>query len=193
MCGPSATGTRPLGLARLSAGSPGRVRQMIADALGLLRAPVVQARVTAIRDHRPWPMPRSPWVMAQTWIDLLFAHWPVEPDALRALLPPALTLDTRDGHGWLAVTPFAGRNLRVRATPPVPGLSSFPEINVRTYVTAGGRPGIYFLSRAAASPLAVAAARRAYRSPSFRAHMGIRRERGAITYTSRRRSPEAPP
>jgi len=165
---------------------------MIADALELVSAPMVQARVTRSREHRPWPMPRSRWVMAQTWIDLLFAHWPVEPDALRALLPPALTLDTRDGHGWIAVTPFAVRNLRVRATPPVPGLSSFPEINVRTYVTVGGRPGIYYLSLDAASPLAVAVARRAYRLPYFRARMGIRHERDAIAYNSRRLSPQAP-
>jgi uncharacterized protein YqjF (DUF2071 family) len=168
------------------------VRQTIADALDLLGGPVAQGRVTRSRDHRPWPMPRRLWVMAQTWIDLLFAHWPVEPDALRAVLPRTLTLDTRDGQGWIGVTPFGVRNLRVRATPPVPGLSSFPEINVRTYVTVGGRPGIYFLSLDAARPLAVAAARRAYRLPYFRASMGMTRERATISYNSRRVSPEAP-
>jgi uncharacterized protein YqjF (DUF2071 family) len=103
---------------------------------------------TARRQHaaphratsRPWPPPAAPWLMAQTWEDLLFAHWAVAPERLRPALPPGLTLDVRDGQAWIGVTPFRVRALRLRGAPPVPWLSRFPELNVRTYVIAGGRP-----------------------------------------------------
>jgi uncharacterized protein len=107
-------------------------------------------------------------------------------------VPPPLTLDTFDGRAWIGVTPFAVRNLRVRLTMPVPMLSSFPEINVRTYVTVDDKPGIYFLSLDAASSLAVAAARRLSRLPHFRARMTIDRAPGTIRYQSERIDPHAP-
>jgi uncharacterized protein YqjF (DUF2071 family) len=119
-------------------------------------------------------------------MDLLFAHWEVEPEALERVVPEQLPLDTWDGRAWIGVTPFAVRNLRPRLTLPVPYLSSFPEINVRTYVTVDGKPGIYFFSLDADSRIAVAAARRAYRVPYFRARMEICRRGGEIAYASER-------
>src|SRR5689334_7552432 len=56
--------------------------------------------------HRPWPMPDAPWVMTQTWHDLLFAHWPIDASALREHVPAAFELDLYDGSGWLAIVPF---------------------------------------------------------------------------------------
>jgi uncharacterized protein YqjF (DUF2071 family) len=134
-------------------------------------------------------------MMAQSWIDLLFAHWSVSPEELLPVLPPQLTLDTREGRAWLGVTPFQVRNLRLRPTMPVPFLSTFPELNVRTYVIFGGKPGIYFFSLDAGSAVAVFAARRAYRLPYFHARASIRRERPWIHYVSERTGPEcdAPP
>jgi uncharacterized protein len=164
----------------------------IRDTADLLVAPIVQRRVTRVREHRPWPMPQRRWVMAQTWKDLLFAHWDVDPPALRALVPPPLTLDTLDDRAWISVTPFVVRNLRPRLGPPVPWLSNFAEINVRTYVVAAGRPGIYFLSLDAASGLAVAAARRAYRLPYFQAEMSVRREGASVRYETTRISGQIP-
>jgi uncharacterized protein len=166
-----------------------------AVARGLLAraaSPVQQARSTSVTGHRPWPMPRRPWVMAQTWLDLLFAHWSVEPAALERVVPAALPLDTRDGRAWVAVTPFTVRGLRARGTPPVSRVSTFPEINVRTYVTVGGKPGIYFFSLDADSALAVTAARRLYRLPYFRARMTTEREDGRVLRASRRVGAEAP-
>jgi uncharacterized protein len=124
--------------------------------------------------------------MAQSWIDLLFAHWSVPPAALAAVVPRQLRLDTFDGRAWVGVTPFEVRNLRIRSTPPVPWLSSFPEINVRTYVVFDGKPGIFFFSLDAARRLAVASARRFYRLPYFRADMSIDRVRGEVRYASDR-------
>jgi uncharacterized protein len=140
--------------------------------------------------HRPWPLPDAPWVMGQTWQDLLFAHWPVDPGQLRGLVPAQVPLDLFDGTGWLGITPFEVTGLRLRGTPPVPPLSSFPELNVRTYVTLDGKPGIWFFSLDAASAMAVAAARATYLLPYFRARMRIVRRAGeTITYHSERVHP----
>ena len=137
-------------------------------------------------------MPRRPWVMGQTWRDLLFAHWDVASATVRRAVPAQLELDTFDGRAWVAVTPFVVRNLRVRLTLPLPGVSAFPEINVRTYVTLDDRPGIYFFSLDADSTLAVAAARRAYRLPYFRAEMSAQCHNGDVSYASRRVGQELP-
>src|SRR5271154_2737716 len=103
--------------------------------------------------HRPWPLPAGPWVMAQSWHDLLFAHWPVEAAVLRPLLPPALQIDTFGQQAWLAVVPFRMTGVRLRGTPALPWLSAFPELNVRTYVTTDGKPGGWFFSLDAASAI----------------------------------------
>jgi uncharacterized protein len=162
------------------------------DRLEPLAATLDHERVTRVHAHRPWPLPRRPWVMAQTWADLLFAHWSVAPEEVRPAVPPELELQLFDGRAWLGVTPFEVRNLRPRPTTPVPWLSRFPEVNVRTYVSAGGKPGIWFFSLDAASRPAVAAARRLYRLPYFRARMAIDRAGGAVRFTSARSDAGAP-
>jgi len=136
--------------------------------------------------HRPWPVPDRSWIQAQTWDDLLFAHWRVSADQLRSLVPYELELQTFDGSAWLGVTPFRVGGLRVRGLPPVPLLSSFLEVNVRTYVSVGEKPGIWFFSLDANSPLAVEAARRTYFLPYFRARMSARRNGDSIEYASAR-------
>ena len=152
-----------------------------------------QGEVIGEVENRPWPEPREPWLMAQTWRDLLFAHWRVRPEVLRAALPRSLPVDTHDGYGWVGVTPFELCGLRPRGGVPLPWNSRFPELNVRTYTTVGGRPGIFFLSLDAANPLAVAAARRAYRLPYFRARMEIARRGPVVHYSSERVSSDGAP
>jgi uncharacterized protein YqjF (DUF2071 family) len=124
--------------------------------------------------------------MGQSWIDLLFAHWRVPYDVLREHVPRELALDRFDGDAWLGITPFELVGLRPSVTPPIPGVGSFPELNVRTYATLAAKPGIFFFSLDAGSDLAVAAARRFYSLPYFRAHMTIERENGRITFESAR-------
>lgn len=146
------------------------------------------------RAHRPWPLRRGPWMMTQTWNTLLFAHWPLPRETLRPLLPTSLTLDTYGGEAWLGVVPFQMTNVRPRLTPPVPGLSAFPELNVRTYVTRDGKPGVWFFSLDAANRIAVALARSLFRLPYYRARMSSRRAKGeTIHYHSVRTHREAPP
>lgn len=140
-----------------------------------------------ITDHRrPWRLPSGPWIMKQVWHDLLFAHWPIPFDRMRARIPAELDLDTFDGQCWVGVVPFWMSGIRSRGCPPLPGLSRFPELNVRTYVNCGGRPGVYFFSLDAANRPAVWAARTFYHLPYFFASMSSVERNGEIHYSSRR-------
>jgi uncharacterized protein YqjF (DUF2071 family) len=142
--------------------------------------------------HRPWPLPAGPWVMAQSWHDLLFMHWPVDAAVLRPLLPPQLQIDTFEGHAWFAIVPFRMTDVRLRGMPAMPGLSAFPELNVRTYVTCGGKPGVWFFSLDAGNSLAVAIARVWFYLPYFRARMSCSWQEGWIHYQSERTHRRAP-
>lgn len=137
-------------------------------------------------DHRSWRPPREPWVMAQTWEHLVFAHWPVAPAELRRLVPAGLDLDTFDGAAWLGITPFRVRQLRLRGLPAIPGVSDFRELNVRTYVTVDDKPGVFFFSLDASSALAVQGARLWYRLPYHLASATLDARNGRVRFTSRR-------
>jgi uncharacterized protein len=132
--------------------------------------------------HRPWPLPAGPWIMAQIWHDLLFAHWPVPEALLRPHIPARLAIDTFDGQAWLGVVPFRMFGVRLRGTPAVPWLSAFPELNVRTYVVANGMPGVWFFSLDAGNRIAVALARAWFHLPYFRARMSCEERSGWIEY-----------
>lgn len=141
--------------------------------------------------HRPWPMPRAPWLMTQSWHDLLFAHWRINVSEVRRAVPAAFDLDLFDGEAWLGVVPFRMTNVGLRATPAVPGISAFPELNVRTYVRVADRPGVYFFSLDAARWLAVAAARTLLNLPYYTADMTIQHRGDGLCYESARRTREA--
>lgn len=144
--------------------------------------------------HRPWPLPAEPWIMAQRWSDLLFAHWPLPIERVRPFVPASLPLDTYDGRTWISIASFYLSHLRPRWLPALPAISEFPELNVRTYVTLGGKPGVYFFSLDAGSSMAVAAARALYHLPYLRAEMSTRRSAaGLVSYFSRRTDPRGRP
>ena len=124
--------------------------------------------------------------MTQTWHDLLFAHWPVNAEVLRDLVPSAFPLDLFDGTAWLGVVPFHMTNVAPRGVPSLPWISEFPELNVRTYVRVGERPGIYFFSLDAGSALAVHAARSLINLPYFVAEMNVLPNGDTIEYDSQR-------
>lgn len=137
-------------------------------------------------DHRPWPVPDKPWIMRQVWRDLLFAHWPVDAQALRRLVPAELSIDTFNGQTWLTIAPFL-MDIRPRWLPQAFDMSRVPELNCRTYVTVGGKPGVYFFSLDITSRLAVWGARTFYHLPYFRAAMSVEKAGDSISYSSRRR------
>jgi hypothetical protein len=136
--------------------------------------------------HRPWPMPDRPWLMTQTWHNLLFAHWPVAHEALRGIVPRAFDLDQFDGRAWVGIVPFRMTNVAPRGIPSLPRLSEFPELNVRTYVRRGDKPGVFFFSLDAGSPVAVQAARLLLNLPYYSAVMRVEADAGAVAYRSRR-------
>jgi uncharacterized protein YqjF (DUF2071 family) len=153
----------------------------VADTIAL------QQRTLEELAHRPWPLPEGSWLQGQTWCDLLFAHWRVPAERLRRVMPSTLPLHLYDdGSAWLGITPFVVKGVRARGTPPLPWLSQFPELNVRTYVELDGKPGIYFFSLDAARRAAVIAARRVYRLPYFHARMRAESVGARIDYESER-------
>src|SRR5688572_11977481 len=142
--------------------------------------------VTDNLGHRPWPLPDGPWIMTQSWHDLLFAHWPVDARALQEALPAGLPLDTFEGQAWLAIVPFHMTNVAPRGMPWMPIGSAFPELNVRTYVTMYGKPGVYFFSLDAGNKMAVAAARRFFNLPYYDAKMTVSVDGQTVSYSSQR-------
>jgi uncharacterized protein len=141
--------------------------------------------------HRPWPLPARPWIMAQSWHDLLFAHWRIDAALLRPQIPAALQIDAFAGQAWIAVVPFRMSGVRLRWTPALPWSSAFPEMNVRTYVSAERKPGVWFFSLDARNPVAVAIARAWFHLPYFRAQMNCEERDTWIHYHSGRTHPGA--
>ena len=122
--------------------------------------------------------------MTQSWHDLLFAHWPLDPVALRGKVPAALPLDLFEDHAWIGIVPFHMTNVASRWARPL--AMAFPELNVRTYVTVGGRPGVYFFSLDAANALAVFGARTLFGLPYYRATMAVDVGGRRVSYRSSR-------
>jgi uncharacterized protein YqjF (DUF2071 family) len=143
--------------------------------------------------HRPFPPPAGPWIQEQTWHDLLFAHWPVPVEALRRLLPDQVQVDTFDGQAWIGVIPFRLSNIHLRGAPPLPGVSAFTELNVRTYVTLDGTPGVWFFSLDADSLFNVTVARQWYKLAYFYSRMSLEREDSTVHFSSRRREASPAP
>ena len=130
--------------------------------------------------------------MRQSWCDLLFAHWPVPESDLRAHIPDELEIDTYDGTAWLGVVPFRMADVAPRGIPAVPGISAFPEINVRTYVKRDGIAGVWFQSLDVTKRLAVWIARKLFHLPYFHAQMKAQNIGDAIQYESSRTGSSVP-
>jgi uncharacterized protein YqjF (DUF2071 family) len=137
--------------------------------------------------HRPWPLPESSWIMTQRWHDLLFMHWPLPISVLQPFIPKELSVESFNGSAWIGIVPFRMSNVRLKGFPGLPGTSAFPELNVRTYVTDGKKPGVWFFSLDATSPLAVKIARLWYQLPYFHAEMSIQTIGDTFQYKSQRR------
>jgi hypothetical protein len=152
----------------------------------LVELPRCQTASLAQLAHRPWPLPHGPWVMGQSWCDLLFAHWAVDPGVLEPFVPAPLRLELHGGSAWLGITPFVLRGLHARFAPPVPPASSFCELNVRTYVAYDGKPGILFLTLDASSASAVAGGRLLAALPYRKARMSCHRRGDCSEYFSAR-------
>lgn len=125
--------------------------------------------------------------MRQRWSELLFLHWPVDADSIQSRLPAGLQVDMFDNRAWLGVVPFAMRRVHPVGLPPLPWISWFLELNVRTYVhDETGRPGVWFFSLDCNQPVAVEVARRFFHLPYYHARMKAKFLGREIIYSSRR-------
>lgn len=141
--------------------------------------------------HRPWPLPTTPWVWRQSWRDLLFAHWPIRAEEAQRFVPAPLRVQEFAGTSWVGVVPFRMSGVMRRGLPDLPWISAFPELNVRLYVEYGGKPGVWFLSLDATNPLAVWAARRFFHLPYFNARIELPERDGTVHYKAARKGGDA--
>src|SRR6202034_352315 len=145
--------------------------------------------------HSPRPLPSGRWQMTQRWNDLLVAHWPVPAASIAPLLPEGLEPDVFQGTAWLGVVPFWLDRIKVRGLPNIPGMRSFPDLNVRTYVRDEhtGTQGMYFFSLDASNLLAVALAHTLFHLPYHWAEMRLdQRSEREFSFYSRRRFTDNP-
>jgi uncharacterized protein YqjF (DUF2071 family) len=143
-------------------------------------------------EQRPYPLPDTPWIMKQTWNNMLFTHWPVPTDFLKVSIPAQLDIDTWRGTAWIGVIPFHVYNTRLHGMPRFPFYHSYLELNVRTYVTYKGIPGIYFFSLDANKwPAVIGGAISAF-LPYKYARMQMTLKDPIVHYTSRRQHPGSP-
>ena len=154
-------------------------------------------------EHRPWPLPRRPWILQQAWLDLAFFHVRVAADEVQRRLPRGVRVEEFDGSAWLGLVPFRLAAARPRGVPAALGLPAFPEFNLRTYVEVDGKPGVWFFSLDADSWPVVLAGRGLYALPYFSARIRHRRDgdrhevvgvrrRGGVAFAARYRPTGAP-
>ncbi len=129
-------------------------------------------------------------MMNQSWRDLTFLHWAVDPAEVAHRMPPGVRPDTYDGATYVGLIPFRMVDAGVARGPGVPWLGSFLETNVRLYsVDETGRRGIVFLSLDADRSAVVLGARAAFGLPYRWARMRYRHSGGVHTYDARLRTP----
>jgi uncharacterized protein YqjF (DUF2071 family) len=135
----------------------------------------------------------APWLIAMDWRRALFLHWPVAAEPLRALIPRDLELDVLEGSAWIGIVAFEMAGTRARGVPPRFALRTFGEVNVRTYVTGGATPGIWFLSLDAANRAVVEAGRRGLHVPYLHARIASAwDDDGSCAYRVERTDARAP-
>lgn len=131
-------------------------------------------------------------VMHQRWAELGFLHWPVPVAAVRGLIPRGLTIDTFDGQAYVGVVPFTVTGARPMLMPPLPWVSDFHEVNVRTYVHHdGAEPGVWFFSLDASNPVVVKAARALFRLPYHHALIDLDVNAEGVAFRSERHRDKA--
>ncbi|KOS67747.1 hypothetical protein AEA09_03670 [Lysinibacillus contaminans] len=135
-------------------------------------------------------MRKKPWMITQQWEDVLFLHWPVQPHELVQHIPKELELDLYENRAWLSFVLFKVSRNRLRFTPSFPGVSSFLQLNVRTYVTCNGLKGIHFFNLDANNALIVQMTTIGHLLPYRRAKMSMKKEGTALSFTSSYQNPK---
>ncbi|RKQ34758.1 YqjF family protein [Oceanobacillus halophilus] len=137
-----------------------------------------------VTDHRPFPFPSKHWMMKQKWKNISFLHWPLSESQLRPFIPKQLTIDTYHGQAWVGMVIFEMESIHLRGIPKYSITPNFSEVNVRTYVTYNGVPGIYFLSIDVDNWASVTLAKRWYHLPYHSANISIEKSHESYHYES---------
>jgi len=116
-------------------------------------------------------------------------HYRIPVQDIINLIPPGLKPDTINGYAWVSWVSFTVKNMRPRILPALPYVSDFEEVNLRTYVTHNGRPGIYLLSVEANKFLPVLLTRLITGIPYVTS--GIERNHGCIRVVTKDKAPTA--
>jgi uncharacterized protein YqjF (DUF2071 family) len=77
-------------------------------------------------------MPSRPFLTAR-WTELLMLNFPVPVEVIAPLAPRGTEPDFHDGQTYLSIVGFRFHAVRLHGIP-IPGHTSFPEINLRFYV-----------------------------------------------------------
>ena len=138
-------------------------------------------------DHRPWPLPDEKWQWRQSWYDLCFIHYRIDLSELRPLIPKELEIEEFDGSAWVSIVPFRMVDVMRGNLPSVYPLKSFPELNLRTYVTYQGKPGVWFFSLDADCRPVVWGGQKIFGLPYHKANMKITKADQKIHFSSQRK------
>lgn len=101
------------------------------------------------------------------WRDLVLLTYAVPDDLALPLVPSGCDADRWDGRCHVSLVALRMERVRIRGLA-VPGLTAYPQVNLRLYVRHAGRAAVYFVQELVPSGLLAAAARRLYGEP-FRA------------------------
>jgi uncharacterized protein YqjF (DUF2071 family) len=125
---------------------------------------------------RPWPAPCFSPCTRMSWHEMLFMHWPVNECHLKSLLPAGVELESFDGQAWIGIVPFRMSGVAARWLPPLPWISKFPEVTVRTYVNVDGKPGLWYFSLDATNRFAVFMAKCVFALPYSESQISLTRD-----------------
>lgn len=147
----------------------------------------MEQRETSRNDHKG-----NNWLMTQDWENVLFLHWPVPEEELRKQIPAELELDLYNDTAWISLVLFTVGESRPRLMPPIPPACNFPELNVRTYVKHGKKPGIYFFSLDAGRDFVVSLTTLGDFLPYRKAKVDYIEEDGRFAFSSHRIEEDEP-
>ena len=135
---------------------------------------------------REAPPLRGRVISTQSWRDVTFLHWTVDPARVAPLLPPGTRPDLFEDRTYVGLVPFRMVDVTLGRGPALPYVGSFLETNVRVYsVDETGRRGVVFLSLDAERAVVVPTVRLLVGPPYRWARMRFDRSGDTLTYETR--------
>ncbi len=132
----------------------------------------------------------GPALFDQSWLDLFFLHWAVDPAQVAPFMPPGVRPDVFEEATYVGLVPFRMVGAGLGHHHATPYFGTFLECNVRLYsVDDAGRHGVVFRSLEATRSVTSMAARWGYHLPYTWARMHVRQRGDRWSWRSERRYP----